>query len=257
MTLREMKVRIPGFESPFIRFLTIWAAISVVCIVSGPFGTDQMPIIRRISYWCVSNMIAIAMSVTIIRAVSQLPMLAPLPALLRNAFGAIVFAGGFSVLMVSVHRLVFGPNPNYPSLESLFWTTALIALAIVIAVHVLTGSKSQAPSGIKEPRILKRLKPGLGTGITRLAMQDHYVEVHTDRGSQLVLMRFSDALEELEGLSGWRLHRSHWIAEDGIADIERLDGKTFAITVDGTRLPISRTYLPVLKEVGILKRFSG
>lgn len=252
-----MKARIHGFESPFAQFLTIWAAISVVCIVSGPFGTDQMPVVRRIPYWCVSNMIAIVMSVTIIRAVSQLPILAPLPALLRKGFGAIVFAGSFSLLLVSIHRMVFGPNPNYPSLETLFWTTALIALAIVMTVHVLVDSKSQAPSTVKVPRILKRLKPGLGTGITRLAMQDHYVEVHTDRGSQLVLMRFSDALDELEGLSGWRLHRSHWIAEDGIADIERLDGKTFAITVDGTRLPISRTYLPGLKEAEILKRFSG
>ena len=45
-----------------------------------------------------------------------------------------------------------------------------------------------------------------------LSMQDHFVRVTTDRGSAMVLIRFSDAVRELAGHSGAQVHRSHWVA---------------------------------------------
>ncbi len=37
---------------------------------------------------------------------------------------------------------------------------------------------------------------------------------HTDRGSDLILMRLSDALTELKGLEGAQTHRSWWVAAE-------------------------------------------
>lgn len=87
-------------------------------------------------------------------------------------------------------------------------------------------------------------------------MQDHYVEVKTKLGAQLVLMRFSDALEELTDQPGWRIHRSHWVAEDVVADIRREGRKTFIVTTDDSELPVSRTYLSALRNDGVIKRLS-
>ena len=40
----------------------------------------------------------------------------------------------------------------------------------------------------------------------------NYVEVWTERGTHLVLMRLSDAIRETAGENGLQIHRSHWVA---------------------------------------------
>lgn len=257
MTLRELKDRFPQEFRPDGRLLAVWCAVSVICIVAGPFGTDQVPLIRRSLYWFGSNLIAITMSLTIIGAVSRAPVLARFPHPLRLIFGAIVFALAFSGIMTVINIAVFGFGSNYPDFIDLFLTTALIAIAISLVIYTFESSRKTASSSPSAPRFLRRLKPGLGHGLVRLAMQDHYVEVHTDRGQQLILMRFADALDELDGIAGWRLHRSHWIAATGIAEVKRIDGKTVVVARDGAELPVSRTYLPSLRDAGILKQFLG
>ena len=67
-------------------------------------------------------------------------------------------------------------------------------------------------SGAEAPPILERLPADRRGALLHLQMRDHYVEIHTDRGSELVLMRFGDALMELGGTEGMQVHRSHWIA---------------------------------------------
>ena len=68
-------------------------------------------------------------------------------------------------------------------------------------------------------------------------------------------MRFSDALKEVEGEPGWRVHRSHWVAEAAMSDMKRTDGKLMIRTEDGALVPVSRTYAPDLRKAGLLKRF--
>lgn len=257
MTLRELKTRFPQLYPPDGRLLAVWCAVSVICVVAGPFGTDQVPLVRRAVYWFGSNLVAIVMSLTIIGAVSRAPVLARLPEMVRLAAGALVFAAAFSGIMTMINITVFGLGRHYPDFFKLFWTTALIAIAITIVIYTFQSSRTPVPSSQSASRFLRRLKPGLGHDLVRLAMQDHYVEVHTEKGHQLILMRFADALDELDGIAGWRLHRSHWIAAAGIADIKRVDGKTVVVARDGAELPVSRTYLPTLRDAGILKRFLG
>ena len=75
--------------------------------------------------------------------------------------------------------------------------------------------------------------------------QDHYLRLHTSRGSDLILMRLVDALDELEGLAGARTHRSWWVARESGRIILQLE--------DGVQAPVSRTYLPSLREDGWLQ----
>ncbi|MGI9353558.1 MAG: LytTR family DNA-binding domain-containing protein [Rhizobiaceae bacterium] len=48
---------------------------------------------------------------------------------------------------------------------------------------------------------------------------EHYVEVVTDRGRYLVLMRLTDAVEVCGLCDGMRVHRSAWVSRGGMSDL--------------------------------------
>ena len=76
------------------------------------------------------------------------------------------------------------------------------------------------------------------------------MRLYTDRGTDLILMRLSDALEELDGLEGAQTHRSWWVAKDAVADVSRGDGRASLTLSDGTTAPVSRRYARALREAG-------
>jgi hypothetical protein len=83
-----------------------------------------------------------------------------------------------------------------------------------------------------------------------LEAEDHYVRVHTDIGSELVPMRFSDALEELQNAYGYRLHRSWWVAADAIEGVRWARGGGEVRLAAGLVAPVSRSYAATLKSAG-------
>ena len=103
-------------------------------------------------------------------------------------------------------------------------------------------------AGIPGNAFLKRIPARLGQNLLHLHMQDHYLEVHTDRGSDLLLMRFRDALREVEDLDGAQVHRSHWVARAALERIGRRNGRIVLHLVDGTEVPVSRTFTADLRD---------
>lgn len=70
-----------------------------------------------------------------------------------------------------------------------------------------------------------------------------------------LLIRFGDALNEVTEVKGWRIHRSHWVAESGISQMKRSKGQTVVVLDDGAQLPVSRTYLSHLQQAGVTQAF--
>lgn len=69
--------------------------------------------------------------------------------------------------------------------------------------------------------------------------EDHYIQVHTTRGKELIYYRFGDALEELAPLDGLRIHRSAWISKQAVARVE-VDGRNMQVVLSsGARLRVS------------------
>ncbi|MCB1383384.1 MAG: LytTR family transcriptional regulator DNA-binding domain-containing protein [Notoacmeibacter sp.] len=101
----------------------------------------------------------------------------------------------------------------------------------------------QSPAAAPRPALLDRL-PGSKRGpLIRLEVQDHYVLVVTAKGREMLLMRLADAIRETEPVDGLQVHRSHWVARDGVADVIRETGKngrTLLRTTDGAEIPVSR-----------------
>lgn len=111
------------------------------------------------------------------------------------------------------------------------------------------GAPSGAPPGAP---FLDRLPARLGRRLLHLHMQDHYVEAHTEEGSDLLLLRFRDALREVEGIDGAQVHRSHWVARAAVAGVERRNGRIALRLVNGSRVPVSRSFAPALRDRGWL-----
>ena len=84
-----------------------------------------------------------------------------------------------------------------------------------------------------------------------LQAEDHYVRVHTSAGSDLILMRFSDAVAAAQsGQDGLRLHRSWWASAAAIRSIRYKRGSGEARLEGGLTAPVSRTYASALREAG-------
>ena len=108
-----------------------------------------------------------------------------------------------------------------------------------------------APWPAPEAALLARLPAGSRAELLHLRMQDHYVEVHTAAGKEMLLLRFRDALSEVEGVNGLQVHRSHWVARKAVAGVERRSGGRIALRlVNGSRVPVSRSFAPLLKSRG-------
>lgn len=115
-----------------------------------------------------------------------------------------------------------------------------------------SGENGQSLQTQERPKILDRLPSGQRGRLSHMSMQDHYVDVRTDRGGGLVLMRFSDAIAETAGVDGLQIHRSHWIARTMTEGPARLNGKPAVRMQDGSVLPVSRSYIAVARAAGLI-----
>lgn len=80
--------------------------------------------------------------------------------------------------------------------------------------------------------------------------EDHYLRLHTDRGSALILMPLSEAVAMLDGMDGLRTHRSWWVARGAVVEAARGNGRARLTLKNGLQAPVSRTYAPELRRSG-------
>ena len=71
--------------------------------------------------------------------------------------------------------------------------------------------------------------------------------VMTSRGRELILLRFSDALEELGGTPGLQVHRSHFVADAHVEKLLRADGRMAVVLKDGREIPVSRSRVEAVR----------
>ena len=231
----------------------------------GPFGTYvRMPLGERMAYWAlaVAGNWSLALA-CILPAVAWLSGRIPdIACVLGGSFAAAVPG----TLLVSVLEFLFsGALPETLGTGELFLAVALVHLVIGLIVWgtvelpmrrgggapfaELPGAGTpNRPEAAGAPPILDRLPAARRGRLLHLQMRDHYVEIHTDRGSELVLMRFGDALKELGGTEGMQVHRSHWIARAAVRKIVRRAGRTAAFLENGAEVPVSRRYAGALRD---------
>nr|WP_323776272.1 LytTR family DNA-binding domain-containing protein [Amylibacter sp.] len=228
----------------------------VVLGLSGPFGTFQaLPALLRFFYWAVVVGVTYCTAYFLITLVlSQMPSRWP-HWMARGISGAVagpVVAG----LVMGINVLSFAENTSSLNDPIGFGTLTLYCTLICATVTVLMGQVDATnPPEVTTfpPPLLKRLAFDKRGALVSLQAQDHYVLVNTTKGQQLVLMRIGDAMVEVGNTAGFQTHRSHWVAQNQIADSTKQGERGILTLVDGSTAPVSRNYMPALKSAGFFQ----
>lgn len=138
---------------------------------------------------------------------------------------------------------------------NIFAATVVITVTYAI-LHPGFDTQPDLPS-VTAPRLLSRLPLQKRGPLVSISVQDHYVDITTTKGSEMILLRFRDAVAETAPTPGLQIHRSHWVARDQIKAVQRKAGKTVVTLPDDRDLPVSRSFLPALREAGLLPARTG
>ncbi|AZB62919.1 LytTR family transcriptional regulator [Cereibacter sphaeroides] len=221
----------------------VWAVASVGLAVSGPFGSYQtVALPERLLVW--SALVAITLGLGLALRVWFAAV--GLRDLKRGAGLALAVAGVLTLPIWWLMQLAFGPEA--PS--ALEVAPALFCAGLGLSSVRLGGRPQPVPDG--QPRLLQRMEPELRGALVSMTVRDHYVDVVTSAGLSSLLLRFSDAMDETEGVPGAQVHRSHWVAWSAVTGTEREPGKLFLLLSDGSRIPVSRAHRAKLEERGLV-----
>lgn len=90
------------------------------------------------------------------------------------------------------------------------------------------------------PAFMRKLPPEKRGVLWAITAEQHYLRIYTSAGDDLILMRFSDALNELSSVDGLQIHRSHWVSAAGFKAFSEEDKRLFVVLQNDVVLPVSR-----------------
>src|SRR5690606_20934883 len=209
--------------------LAVMVGIGIVAGITGPFSTfEHLAPAPRLFYWLaivLGTYGAGLVGANLARAL--LPGGRPLfMAILVEGFGASVPVTACVVLI----SFLFFPDLSATglSLGSLYLYCLLISLALMAVLEGVIEPQLKRRQALGQPPdegppILERLPRPVRGKLSHMSMADHYVEVFTDAGKAMILMRMADAITETRGVEGLQIHRSHWVATHAVVARKRLD----------------------------------
>ncbi|MBO6917264.1 MAG: LytTR family transcriptional regulator [Rhizobiaceae bacterium] len=238
LTLRQMQQQFK--ERKFYGFMAV--AILILAL-SGPFGTlEHYNALERLAYW------AIIAPTTYILA-SGVATLVTISLMRKklNSWLAYIAGGTSAGIVVGIFVWLFGVfldqsfGRSFMGLLTAMTYTIPITIGVTLLFKLSEKPLEEAESNSPDIRFFERIPKDMGRDLISLNSQDHYVKVTTSMGSELILMRLSDAIIELEGFAGLQPHRSWWIAKEHVKQIKTLNGKKVIELSNSDLVPISRS----------------
>jgi LytTr DNA-binding domain len=229
--------------------LAALAGVALVLGAYGPFDTlTTLPTLPRLGYWV--GAVGVSYAAAYYLACLTAPRLQPGSALLRIISTACVLACACTLLIL-VKYLAYGPASKMlpQTRDELLMGVLVVYLVLMFAAAVACAIRV-IPA--QPPLILDRLPLDKRGSLIAVSVRDHYVEVITTRGHQMVMIRFGEARRETGSIPGLRVHRYHWVARAHIAQVT-VHGDTATLTMtDNTEIPVSRSGLKALQDAGLL-----
>ena len=159
--------------------------------------------------------------------------------------------------ILTVQRYFDFPEPP----RSVLWMLLFIGpvvLAVVAVLELATRSlrmpsSDSSPESAPSDALLRERLPleFRDEEILALSAEDHYVAVHTAKGSPLVHFRFADAIRLMPG-DGVHVHRSWWVGRSAVDSLRRANGKIALRLVTGIDVPVSKNGARKLRDAGWL-----
>ncbi|KQY88080.1 MULTISPECIES: LytTR family DNA-binding domain-containing protein [unclassified Brevundimonas] len=244
-----------AIDRRLLRGIAVALAGGVLLALTGAFGMHDVSLGFRLTYWLPVMLMGALWGHLCSRLVERRVDIDARPWLAVAAL-TVVISGPLAVMVWAVTGWFFDDDRSV-TLARLpdFLGPVLVVTGTLSALNVFLGrtpvQTHAAAAGAKPARFLDRVPFRLrGAVIRAVQSEDHYLRLHTDRGSDLILMRLSDALAELEGLEGAQTHRSWWVAKDAVRGVSRRDGRATLTLEGGLEAPVSRRYARALREAG-------
>jgi hypothetical protein len=233
--------------------LLLLASAGLAMTALGPYRTLDVPTLLRTTYWLAAaigaGLVGIALDATLGPRVP-------------NFWGRIALVA--LAMTVPVTPFIYALNAILLDLPRRPWLMPQLAGQVFVVALLLMAVRALAWRRIVETRTIVvpplpeaerafrlRLSARRRTArLIALEAEDHYVRVHTDAGSELLAVRFSEAADELARAHGYRLHRSWWAAADAIEAVRWNRGTGEARLAGGLVAPVSRSCAATLKEAG-------
>lgn len=252
--------RAAGIALGLARSIAIAAVAGLFLAYAGAFGTMAAPLPQRLGYWITTMELATLVGAAIFLPPYLMGWLTKRP-LVGSVIVALVMSAPLTVLVWFLGPQFFpdfmatDPKTLPGYFPPVFLVSVLMTAINHLAADHAARRKAQithaAPAGAAPPKFLERLPVRLRGGeLYAVEAEDHYLRLHTSKGSDLILMRLADAVAELDGLEGARTHRSWWVAKAAVADARRSDGRGTLVLKNGVEVPVSRSYAAALREAG-------
>ena len=209
LALREMRRLI---TSPVA--LGGMAVAVLVLAVSGPFGTfAELGASERFAYWALVVALTYVLgqgSVTLVAEALRRRIVQFWP---RLIVAALVSSLPIGVVVVAINAGFYRELSVEFALKIWFYV-AVVTLAVSVVLgatgmrmrQLLAEAAAPAvappPEKSSAPAILERVPLPQRGRLLALVVEDHYVDIVTDRGKTLVLMRLADAIREAAGIDG-------------------------------------------------------
>lgn len=253
-------LRISGryLSNPLVWFAII--SVALLCFFTGPYGTIYYmnePI--RLTFWSLKILI-LGIICTFFFALIEVQKTPGVYVVTAATTGFGAFAGIVTVLILLVLRQPIEEPKEIIGFLFYIWP---LASGVFFTLYFLLSRLQPRPVASKaqpdpvaskaqpdpQPALHRRLQEITRSArILSLSAQDHYVEVHSDAGTELCLLRLKDAIEEMHPVDGCQVHRSHWVALSAIEKITR-EGRAYkVILTDNSTLPISAKKVKALKD---------
>ncbi|WP_141690437.1 MULTISPECIES: LytTR family DNA-binding domain-containing protein [unclassified Ensifer] len=268
-TLRELHLVV---KAP--RLWATFAAVVLIFWVTGPYGTaERLAAVPRLGFWLVLH--AATWAIAIVSAVLANVLLRERVAsgFVRMMIGAAVASIPIGLVTTAIGSATFSVIPTAADIMAdiatglflsllfcaLTWMTMNTETALELndagTAAMVPGEGESRTSGDPVPQkdtgrvpLLLRLKPANRGLPLHLTVSDHYTEVTTTVGRELILLRFADALGELGPVPGLQVHRSHWVSDAHFERLVRDNGRIVIVLRDGTEVPVSRTYAAAVRQ---------
>ena len=252
-----------------LRHLAQYLLIAILLVFLQPFGMFPGQPLVRLGYWlailAIFGMAMMPVTAKIIRSTGAFDDFSRW----SGIFGCVLFATmpmtfvvhaieywGWSIASARLGEDLTHMRPSRDAAGLIALFSQLLAINLlaigvnslfILALHGLQSEeKSKAVAGI---RFLSRLPDHLGTQLLHLQMEDHYLRATTVNGSDLILMRFRDALQELSDFDGFQVHRSWWVARNAVTKLSRQGRKIELLMMDGTRVPVSAAFRKTAEDL--------
>ena len=260
-----------------VRGLVIGTVAAVVLAIAGVFNTDQAAFLPRLAYWLAVILPGSILGIFIHTAIATWGGLAD-RRWLEMAVVAIIVAIPHAFVVIVASMLIFGTGVLSIATVFGFGAVVLMFSFILTTINYIssppetpihTAAPVAGPTSVRATQVAAealppmignavlptgladRLPPRLGTGrLIALKAEDHYLRIHTDLGSDIILMRMVDAVTLLDTTPGARVHRSWWVARKAVEGSSSIDGRTVLRLATGLAVPVSRSTRPALAAQG-------